>query len=171
MWLANAVMRSPAHCAAAPCNEGHDCTAGTCIGFPNIDANSCNVIMLLSESRIRTSDELRSAAATAAFAIFLMADVLFAPRTRLLSFCDLPARENKPSNRFSAARTKLQERSAKRRPSRSMWCSGGPLAIRGFSYGWSLMQMSLSRPFCGASKTGQECGCMFPGCTIMLLGL
>ena len=53
------------------------------------------------------------------------------------NICDLPIRG---ANRFSAARTKLQERSARRRPSRSTWCSGGPLAIRGFSYGWSLMQ-------------------------------
>ena len=57
--------------------------------------------------------------------------------TARANICDLPIRG---ANRFSAARTKLQERSARQRPSRSTWCSGGPLAIRGFSYGWSLMR-------------------------------
>src|SRR6516164_6531601 len=60
----------------------------------------------------------------------------FAPVSASVTFLML----SYPDNRFSAARTKLQERSARQRPSRSTWCSGGPLAIRGFSYGWSLMR-------------------------------
>ena len=60
--------------------------------------------------------------------------------TARANICDLPIRG---ANRFSAARTKLQERSARQRPSRSTWCSGGPLAIRGFSYGWSLMRLEV----------------------------
>jgi len=42
--------------------------------------------------------------------------------------------------RSSAATAGLPERSPKRCPNRSTWHLGEPLAIRGFSYGWPLVQ-------------------------------